>query len=247
METIQSNGGTLDHYRKTAIIVGVLFIVATIAGMIGAIFIGPITDDPDYLVNTSAHENEVALGALLTLIMGVSVVGIAVMIFPILKRVNEGLALAYVGFRILECVIVIVGAMSLLSLLTLSQEYVNAGASDAAPFEAQGAVLLAQQEWSNIPVDLVFGIGCMVVYYLLYQSRLVPRPLSAWGFIGGTLMLVTAPLGAFGVISFLDTPSILLNLPIAVLEMVLAAWLIVKGFNPSAADGPPRNDPAAES
>ena len=224
----------MDSHRKTATIVGVLFIIATIAGMMGAIFIGPITDDPDYLVNTSAHENEVALGALLTLIMGVSLVGIAVMIFPILKKVNEGLALAYVGFRTLECVILIIVAMSLLSLLTLSQEYVKAGASDATSFEAQGAVLLAQTEWSNIPVDMVFGLGCLIVYYLLYQSRLVPRPLSAWGFIGGALMLVAAPLGAFGVISFLDTPSILLNLPIFALEMVLAAWLIVKGFNPSA-------------
>lgn len=234
MTVIGWAGGRTDPIRKTAMIVGVLFAVATIAGTIGAIFIGPITDDPDYLVNTSAHENEVALGALLTLIMGVAVVGIAVMMFPILKKVNEGLALAYVGFRTLECVILIVVAMSLLSLLTLSQEYVEAGASDATSFEAQGAVLLAQQEWSNIPVDIVFGLGCLMVYYLLYQSKLVPRPLSAWGFIGGALMLVTAPLGAFGVISFLDTPSILLNLPIAVLEMVLAVWLIVKGFNPSA-------------
>ncbi|MBE0517979.1 MAG: DUF4386 domain-containing protein [Thermoplasmata archaeon] len=224
----------MDSHRKTAMIVGVLFLVATIAGLIGAIFIGPITDDPDYLVNTSAHETEVALGALFTLIMGAAIVGIAVMIFPILKSVNEGLALAYVGFRTLECVILIVVTMSFLSLLTLSQEYVGAEALDATSFETQGAILLAQQEWSNVPADIVFGLGCLMVYYLLYQSKLVPRPLSAWGFIGGTLMLVTAVLGAFGVISFLDTPSILLNLPIAVLEMVLAVWLIVKGFNPSA-------------
>ncbi len=225
---------TETNYRKTAMIVGVLFIVATIAGMIGAIFIGPVSDDPEYLANTSEHGNEVALGALLTLIMGVAVVGIAVMIFPLLKKVNEGLALAYVGFRTLECVVLIVVAMSLLSLLTLSQEYVGAGVLDAASFKAQGAVLIAQQEWSNIPADIVFGLGCLMVYYLLYQSRLVPRPLSAWGFVGGTLMLVTAPLGAFSVISFLDTPSVLLNLPIAVLEMALGVWLIVKGFSASA-------------
>ncbi|MCJ7489344.1 MAG: DUF4386 domain-containing protein, partial [Thermoplasmata archaeon] len=111
----------MDPHRKTAMIVGVLFIIATIAGLIGAILIGPILDDPEYLVNTSAHENEVALGALLYLIMGVAIVGIAVMIFPILKNVNEGLALAYVGFRTLEGVILIVVTMSLLSLLTLSQ------------------------------------------------------------------------------------------------------------------------------
>lgn len=225
---------TERNYRKTATIVGMLFIVATIAGMMGAVFAGPIMDDPDYLANTSTHENEVALGALLTLIMGAAIVGIAVMMFPVLKNVNEGLALAYVGFRILECAILIVVAMSFLSLLTLSQEYVGAGALDATSFKAQGAVLLAQQEWSNIPADTVFGLGCLMVYYLLYQSRLVPRPLSAWGFVGGALMLVTAVLGSFGVIGFLDTPSVLLNTPIALLEMVLAVWLIVKGFNASA-------------
>ena len=211
-----------------------MFIIATIAGLIGAIFIGPILDDPEYLVNTSAHENEVALGALLYLIMGVAIVGISVMIFPILKNFNEGLALAYVGFRTLECVILIVVTVSLLSLLTLSQEYVGAEAPDATSFETQGAILLAQQEWSYIPTGIVFGLGCLMVYYLLYQSKLVPRPLSAWGFIGGTLIIVTAPLDAFDVISSLDTASILLHLPIAMLEMVLAVWLIVKGFNPSA-------------
>jgi hypothetical protein len=234
MTVIRWAGGRTDSIRKTAIIVGVLFIIATVAGGIGAAVLAPILDDPDYLVNTSANENEVILGSLLTLIMGVALVGIAVMIFPILKNVNEGLALAYVGFRTLECVILIVGAMSFLSLLTLSQEYVGAEALDATSFETQGAMLLAEQEWSNIPADLVFGLGCLMVYYLLYQSKLVPRPLSAWGFVGGILMLVAAVLGAFGVIGFLDTPSILLNLPIAVLEMVLAVWLIVKGFNPSA-------------
>lgn len=224
----------MDPHRKTAMIVGVLFLVATVAGMMAAVFTGPILDDPDYLANTSANENEVILGALLMLIMGVAVVGIAVMIFPILKKVNEGLALGYVCFRTIECVVFIVGVMSLLSLLTLSQEYLAAEAPDATSFETQGAILLAQLDWSNIPADIVFGLGCLMVYYLLYQSKLVPRPLSAWGFIGGIFMLAAAVLGAFGVIGALDASSILLNIPIAVLEMVLAVWLIVKGFNPSA-------------
>ncbi|MCJ7488980.1 MAG: DUF4386 domain-containing protein [Thermoplasmata archaeon] len=224
----------MDPHRKTAMIVGVLFIVATVAGMMAAVFTGPILDDPDYLANTSANENEVILGALLMLIMGVAVVSIAFMIFPILKKVNEGLALGYVCLRTLECVVFVVGVMSLLSLLTLSQEYVAAEAPDATSFETQGAILLAQLDWSSIPADIVFGLGCLMVYYLLYQSKLVPRPLSVWGFIGGIFMLAAAVLGAFGVIGALDTPSILLNLPIAVLEMALAVWLIVKGFNPSA-------------
>jgi len=221
-------------HRKTAMIVGVLFIIATIAGMIGAILIGPILDDPEYLVNTSAHENEVALAALLTLIMGVAVFGIAVTIFPVLKGHSERIALGYVGFRTLEFVIYIIAAMTFLSLLTLSQEYVKAGASDATSFETQGAILLAGIDWSDVPLNLVFGVECLFFYYVLYTSKLIPRLLSAWGFVGGIIVLAAAPLGAFGVISSSDTPSILLNLPIFALEMVLAVWLIVKGFNPSA-------------
>jgi hypothetical protein len=224
----------MDPHRKTAMIVGVLFIVATVAGMMAAVFTEPILDDPDYLVNTSSNENELILGALLILIMGVAVVGIAVMIFPILKNVNEGLALGYVGFRTIECVCFVVSVMALLLLLTLSQEYVEAEPLDATSFETQGAILLAVQEWSNIPTDIVFGLSCLMVFYLFYQSKLVPRPLSAWGFVGGIFMLVSAALGAFGVIGAFDASTILLNLPIAALEMVLAVWLIVKGFSPSA-------------
>lgn len=224
----------MDSYRKTAVIVGVLFIAATVAGMVGAVLYGPILDDEDYLVNTSTNENEVISGSLSILIMGAAIAGTGVMMFPILKKVNEGLALGYAAFRILGFVICIISVMSVLSLLTLSQEYVNAEAPDVTSYETQGAILQAQYDWGHIPADIVFGLDCLMIYSLLFVSRLVPRLLSTWGLIGGILVLVAAVLGAFKVIGAFDTSSILLNLPIAVLEMVFAGWLIVKGFNLSA-------------
>ncbi len=175
------------------------------------------------------------IGVLFELINDAAVVGIAVMLFPILKKHSESIALGYVGFRIIEAVIIIVGAISLLLLLTLSQEFVIAGAPDASYFQTLGTLLLAARDWVFLlGPGIVFSLGALMFYYLLYQSKLIPRFLSVWGLIGAPLLLADAGLlGMFGHSPF-STISIFLNLPIAVNEMVLAVWLIVKGFNSSA-------------
>ena len=218
----------MDSNRKTAIIVGVLFIVATVTSLLGGLLIEFIIDAPDDLVNVSENENQVIIGVLLELTIAASVVGITVVMFPFFKKHNESLALGYVGARIFEGVIVTVGAISALLLITLSQEFVNAVAPDATYFQALGTLLLAARDWAFLLVPIVFGLGALVFYYLLYQSKLIPRWLSVWGLIGATLVLAAGLLGMFG--DFL----IFLALPIAVQEMVLAVWLIVKGFNSSA-------------
>lgn len=231
----------MNSNRKTARIVGILFLTATIAGTLGVVFLGSIYD-PDYLTKVSANENQVLIGALLALIMGAAVVGIPVMMFPIFKKHNESIAIGYVGARIIEAVIFVAAAISWLLLLTLSQEFVKAAAADASYFQTFGTLLLAAGDWTHVPVDFAFGLGALMFYYLLYQSKLIPRFLSVWGLIGGTLMLAAGLLGMFGLNPF-STISIFLNLPIAVNEMVLAVWLIVKGFNPSAiASGSAKTD-----
>jgi len=128
-----------------SIIVGVLFITATVAHILAGLFIKPILDDPDYLINVSANENRVLLGVLLELITAGAVVGTAVMLFPVFKKHNEGLALGYVGGRSVEGVIIIVGAIGALLLLTLSREYV-AGARDASYFQVSGKLLTAVRD-----------------------------------------------------------------------------------------------------
>ena len=164
------------------------------------------------------------------LTMTASVVSIPIVIYPILKKRNETLALGYVGARIFEGFFSAVNIISLLSLLSLSREFVNASAPVASYFQTSGALILANYDWGSILLNFPFALSVLVFNYVLYKSRLVPRWLSGWGFIGGALWLATAPVALFDL-----TPSwTALAAPIAVQEMVFAVWLIAKGFNSSA-------------
>jgi len=220
----------MDSYRKTAIIVGVLFIAATVTSAVGGLLIASVILAPEDLANVSENENQVIVGVLLELTWAASAVGITVLMFPILKKHNEGLALGYVGARIFEGFIATIGAIGALLLISLSQEFVKAVAPDATYFQALTALLLAARDWAWwVGPMLVFALSALIFNYLLYQSKLIPRWLSGWGFIGGALLLAEGLVGMFDL-----TISAFLSAPIAVQEMVLAAWLIVKGFNPSA-------------
>jgi hypothetical protein len=217
----------MDSTRKTAIIVGVLFITALVSSMLSGVFLGSI-DDPDYLTAVSVNENRVLIAVLFQLTLTASVVAIPIVMFPILKKHNESLALGYVVARIFEGFFDIVIAMSLLLLLTLSREFVEAGAPVDSYFQTSGALLLAAKEWTSVVENFPYGLGALIFYFSLYQSELIPRWLSGWGFVGGTLML------AMGLLRMFGYPVIFLAIPIILNEMVLAVWLIVKGFNSSA-------------
>ncbi len=221
--------------RKTAIIVGLLFITATVAPILGTlVFLGPILDDPDYFIRISGNENRVLIGVLLELIAAGAVAGTAIALFPVFKKHNEGLALGYVGSRIIEGVFIIVAALGALLLLTLSQEYV-AGAPDATSFQTLGTLLLAVRDWNLLlGPNIVLGPAALMLSYLFYQSRLVPRWLSVWGLIAAPLVLAAGLLDMFDLITPFSPIKGLLVFPIALFEMALALWLIVKGFNSSA-------------
>ncbi len=197
-------------------------------------FLPPILNAPDYLINVSANKTQLIIGVLLILINCAAVVVIPFMLFPIFKKHNEALALGYLGSRIIESVILIVGDISLLSLLTLSQEYVQAAAPDASNFQTLGTLLLSVNDWSwLLGAEIIFSLTALILNYLLYQSKLIPRFISVWGLIGATLLFAAGLLGMFG-LSLSSPISFFLMLPIALNEMVLAVWLIGKGFNSSA-------------
>jgi hypothetical protein len=227
-------GGKMNTYRKNAIIVGVLFIIATVLAVLGRSFLQPILDAQDYLIKISANENQVIMGGLLALLAAFASAGIAIGLYPVLKKHHEALALGSVGLRVMEGMLYIVGVVALLSLLTLSQEYVKAGASNASLFQISGTSLLAVRDWAGKLSIIAFTLGALMYYYVFYQSKLIPRWLSGWGYIGAALSLAGALLAISGQIIYFSTPFILIQLPIGVQEMVLAVWLIVKGFNPSA-------------
>jgi hypothetical protein len=218
--------------KKSALLVGVLFILAAVTAIIGLLLYDPILNGPDYLMKGSEHANQVILGALMELMLVVSAVGTATTMFPILRKYNETVALWHLCFRFLEAIIITIGIISVLSLLTLSREFAAAAAPDTASFHASGIVLKAIHDWTFMLGPLfMLGINTMMYSYIFYKSKLVPRFISILGMTGATLVFLCALLVMFGVIQQVSAWGAVLALPVAANEMILAVWLIVKGFN----------------
>ena len=222
----------MNSNRKTAIIVGVLFLTAMVTSLLGGIWLESIISAPDYLITVSAYETQVIIGVLLELTNGIAVVSIAVLMFPIFKKQDEALALGYVALRIIEAVIIIAAVISPLTLIALSQQYLTAGASEAAFFQSlANSFLVVRAHLVGLLLAIFFSLGALLFYYLLYQSNLVPRFISVWGFIAAALVLTWNLLETFGIsISW----GMVLALPIILNEIFLGIWLIGKGFNSSA-------------
>jgi hypothetical protein len=222
----------MDYSRKTSIIVGVLFIIGTVAGVLSVVFTGSILYASDYLVKLSANESQIIIGVLLVLIMGFSLAMVPIMLYPIFKKHNEILALGYVVFRgVLETVTYIAIGISMLLLLKLGQEYVRAGTPVASNFQTWGILLLKARELCSLNTIFVFDIGALMFYLLLYQSNLIPRWLSIWGFIAIIAHLATGLLILFGLQTETSALNTIMNFPIFLQEIIMAVWLIVKGFN----------------
>jgi len=219
----------MDTNRKTAIVVGVLFIIGTAAGILSILVTRPVLGEPDLLASISANESQMKIGALLVMIMGLALAMVPVMMFPIFRSFNEALALGAVVFRgVLESVLYLLLAISWLLLVTLSQGYATAGAAEASDLQLLSTVVLATGKWNGYVLSTVFSLGALMIYYLFYRSRLLPRWLSIWGLVGAALYLAEPMLAIFGFeLQFLLAP-------LALQEMVMAAWLILKGSNPVA-------------
>ncbi len=220
------------YYRKTAVIVGVLFIIATLTALASAAFLGTTLNGTDYILGVPDNENNVLVAVLFETILVVSIIGYGVILFPILKKQFEGLALAYVSILIVEAVLAIIGSICLLVMLTMGQDYA-AGTLDVANSRIMGTILMALREWSILFGSLIFfGVGSLILNYLLFLSGIVPRWLSIWGIIGNVCILSYGLMGIFGTATTdMMSASTLLAMPIAVQEMVFASWLIIKGFN----------------
>ncbi len=232
-------GEATPAHRKTAIIVGVLFIVATAFLFIGEALYKPILGSPDYLEITYPNRTRVIVGILLEFICVLAIPLIPVFAFPVLKKHNEALAIGYIVFRALEGVMLIaVAEVNKLSLIGVSEEYLK-GSADAAYSETIGASIQYATYWgdtSGLLYVLVFVVGALMFYTVLYQSRLVPRWMAAWGLIAAVMMLIAVLLGPF--VEFSLAMELIVILPIALQEMVMAVWLVAKGFNPDALGSP---------
>jgi hypothetical protein len=157
------------------------------------------------------------------------------MLYPHLRKHNESLALGYVCFRLFEAVVIAVGLVGVLALLTVSRDFAGAAAPDAAAYRATGTALLAVREWAFIlGPNLLLGVNTLLCSYVLFRTKLVPRPIAVLGLTGATLMTLAGPLLMFGVLQLGSLALVLLAAPVALYEMILAVWLIAKGFNAAA-------------
>jgi len=216
-------------YRRTAIAVGALFIIATASAVASGTILGNSLDTPDLLLNLSQRGREVVFAVVFELMLAASMIGIGSLMFPVLRRQAEGLALGYAGIRLMEAAFVVIASISLLVMLTMG-EYQAAG-GEGGGLQSFGALLVALREWSYLIGTLVFlGIGAAILNYILYCSQLIPRWLSVWGFIGALFVLLYGILGLFGTDTNTFDATTLLAAPLAVQEMALAVWLIFKGF-----------------
>jgi len=228
----------MNTYRKTAVIVGILFIIGTVSGILAGVFNAPIRAGSTYPLNVAASETQWIIATLLILLMGLSLAMVPVMLYPILKKHNEVLAFGSVLFRgVFEAVGEMALVISMFLLLNVSEIYGMTGATDAFNLQTLGSMLTAAGEWIQIIGGIVFSVGTLMIFALFYQTRLIPRWLSGWGLIGAVLYCIAKIVSMFGPLHL--APEIgegigLLLIPTAIQEMVFAVWMIVKGFNPSA-------------
>ena len=209
-----------------------LFLITFITSIPAYFFYVPVLDDPRYIVGGGA-DTRVSFGAFLELILIIANIGTAVVLFPILRRVSEILALGYVTARVVECTFIAVGILSLLTVVTLRQE--AAAGADAASLLTAGESLVALHEWTRqLGPGFVVGVGNgLILGYLMYSSRLVPRPMALLGLIGGPLIIVTGVAVLLGVLEEGGVWQVAV-IPEFLWELLLGIWPIVRGFNPSA-------------
>jgi Domain of unknown function (DUF4386) len=222
----------MDSTRRTSFIAGVLFIITFVTSIPAALVLyTPVLDDANFILGAGA-DGGVALGAFLEVLLIVANVGTAVVLFPVLKRQNEALALGYVGARLVECTFIAIGIVSLLAVVTLRQD---AASADPGSLVVAGQSLVAVHNWTFLlgPGWVgVVGTG-LILGWLMYRSGLVPRGMAMLGLIGGPLVCASGIGVLFGLFEPGSAPQVLATAPEFVWELSLGIYLMVKGFKSS--------------
>jgi hypothetical protein len=229
-----------ETYKKNAVIVGILFIIATAFLFIGGAFYGPVLDAPDFLKVAYPNRTSATIGMLIEFSCILAIPLIPVFAFPVLREHSETLALGYVVFRLFEAVLFVLVDVTKLSLIKVSQLYLTADSTNRTMIESIGATIQGWNEWGWVFYVLIFAFGALIFYTTLFRAKLLPRWISIWGLLAIVLMIASAVLAMFEV-KLPDAIFALLVVPIGVQEMVMALWLIVKGFNPSTLAVEPAN------
>lgn len=219
----------MNTYKIAARVFGVFFFIAFLSYGTGSELVESIVNVPDFLYNISDNKTTMVIGVvLMAIIHTIVTIGLAVIMLPVLKPFNNTLSYGYLSAAITASVILVVGTIFLLLLLPLSDAYLKLGATDTSAFEIIGSVLKKGGFLSYQIGMAIWGCGGLLFCSLLYQSKLVPRFMSIWGFIGYIVFISGTIFELFGY-----TIGVLLSAPGGLFEIFLSTWLIIKGFNTS--------------
>jgi len=230
MTIITAKRVPMDSLRKTALIGGGLYLLTFISSIPAVFLLAPVLDNPDYIIG-SGSDTQVLLGCFLDLINAFACVGTAVALYPVVKRQNGSAALGFVTSRVMEAAIIVIGVVSLLTVVTLRQDLAGTAGADAASLVTTGQSLVATRDWTFLlGPDLMAGINALLLGSLMYRSRLVPRVIPLMGLIGGPLLIAASIAIFFGASSM----ALIVAVPVILWEFSLGVYLVIKGFKPCA-------------
>jgi uncharacterized protein DUF4386 len=217
--------------QQRARIFGVLFAGTFITSIAGLLLYDPVLNDADYILGAGA-DTRVQLGALCEILLAITNIGTAVVLWPIVRRQSETVALSYVASRVVESIIIVVGLISVLSVVTLREDFAGAGA-DAGSLTVAGQTLVAIHDWTFlIGPGFCVGVNGLLLGYLFYRSGLVPRWMAMFGLVGGPLIFASSTAVLFGAYEQ-DGAHFLFSIPEIIFEFSITIYTIVKGFRPS--------------
>jgi hypothetical protein len=212
-------------------IFGVLFALTIVTAIAGLLLYDPVLNDADYVLGDGS-DTRIQLGALFEILLAITNIGTAVVIWPIVRRQSETLALSYVASRVVESVVIVVGLISLLTVVTLREEFAGGGA-DAGSLTVAGESLVAIHDWTFLlGPGFCVGLNGILLGYLFYKSGLVPRQIAIFGLIGGPLIFASSIAVLFGAYEQ-DGAHFLFSIPEIIFEVSITVYTIWKGFRPS--------------
>jgi Domain of unknown function (DUF4386) len=226
----------MDPMRKTAYVVGVLFLVTYVTSIAAKFSLyAPFLDNPDYLLG-DGEDTRVLWGAFAEMILIFANIGTAVALYPVVKRRFPALSLGFVTARVMESVFIAVGIVAVVTLVTMRQDFAGAAAGDNAALAVTSHTLVALQEWTfNLGPGVVVGVGNgLILGYMMYRTGLVPRRMAMLGLLGGSLLVLSGTAVIFGVTEAGSTAQVLATIPEFFWELGFGIYLIVKGFRPEA-------------
>ena len=220
--------------RRTAIVAGVFFLITEVTAIAALLLYGPILGTPEFIVSATVDDTGVLAGAFLEVLLAIAVVGTGVTLYPVIRRVNEGMALGHVAGRLIEAAVIAVGAISLLAVVTMRQDLAGTSGAEATAAVTIGQSLVAVHNWTFLfGPKLALGVNTVLLAYLMYRARLVPRVIAVLGLVGGALVFASGTAVLFGLYADLSIFGVVAAVPVFAWEVSVAVWMIVKGFRPS--------------